>query len=229
MRRVNERAFYLKTDCATGAKIGHIANNLEYVEKEEHDLVCVHAGQNNVTQDESVDMEIWQKQLQYEVSELNKKLKKFKKAIIVGVPPAPLCKTNEKTNEMRKRINKSFKNIAHDNLNIKYVEIEQEDEDDEGNWEDQRHMTEKFTNYMLGKVMEKVEEIRGESIIIRNVKWTSERKYGQVRPTYKLGCEDCTVQGHSRETCPGLKESTTKTTSKKRGKSSGSEEPASKR
>ena len=58
---------------------------------------------------------------------------------------------------MRTKINNAFKNIAHDNLHIQYIDIEQEDEDDEANWEDQRHMTEKFPNYMLGKVTEKIE------------------------------------------------------------------------
>ena len=34
LRRVNEKAFFTRTDCATGAKIGHIANTLDYVDKE---------------------------------------------------------------------------------------------------------------------------------------------------------------------------------------------------
>jgi hypothetical protein len=240
LRRVNEKAFFAKTDCATGAKIGHIANNLEYVNKEEHDLVCVHAGQNNVIDEEPIDMEVWQKQTQFEVSELKKNLKKFKNAIIIGVPPAPWCKKTMRTQEMRKKINNAFKSIARDDLNIKYVDIEQEDEDDEANWEDDRHMTEKFTNYMLGKVSEKVEEISGEPFFIRNVKWTAERKYSQVRATYKLGCEVCTILGHSGEICPGMAQmegvtkpapakTSTKENNKKRSKCSGSEDSAPKK
>ena len=38
------------------------------------------------------------------------------------------------------KINGAFKTLACDNLNIRYVDIEQEDEDDEANWEDKRHM-----------------------------------------------------------------------------------------
>ena len=230
MRRVNERAFFAKTDCATGAKIGHIANNIEFIDKSEYELICVHAGQNNVTQDEAVDMEAWKKQTQHEVSKLKNSLTKFKNAILVGVPPAPWCKKTATTQEMRKKINTAFKKIAHDNLNIKYIDIEQEDEDDDANWEDQRHMTEKFTSYVLGKVAEQVQDIKGEPFCIRNIKWTSERKYGQVNPTYKVGCETCTEIGHSGESCQGIVQTDTPTMStKKRGRGSASEESASKK
>ena len=56
---------------------------------------------------------------------------------------------------MRKKINQALKAAARDNLNISYIDIEQEDEDDEANREDEQHMTEKFTAYVLGKIAEK--------------------------------------------------------------------------
>ena len=82
----------------------------------------------------------------------------------------------------------------------------------------------------MGKVAEKVQEIKGEPFIIRNIKWTSERKYGQVNPTYTTGCELCTEMGHSGESCQGMtqKETPSKST-KKRGRGSASEESASKK
>ena len=94
LRRVNEKAFYVKTDCATGAKIGHVANNLEYVDRKEHDLIVCHMGQNNVLHNEKINMDEWQKQIQYEVNNLKNKLTNLKKSVIVGVPPAPWCKKN---------------------------------------------------------------------------------------------------------------------------------------
>ena len=49
LRRVNEKAFKMTKDCATGAKIGHIANALSFYEADEKaNEVIVLAGQNNV-------------------------------------------------------------------------------------------------------------------------------------------------------------------------------------
>ena len=79
-------------------------------------------------------------------------------------------------------------------------------------------MTDKFTAYILGRIGEKVEQVRGESFHVPNTPWTSKRKYFQVNSTYKLGCDNCTVMGHS-DCNP----------SKKRDKCSGSEEPKGKK
>ena len=42
MRRINEKAFYVKTDCATGAKIGHVANSLEWTTAGGHENITIH-------------------------------------------------------------------------------------------------------------------------------------------------------------------------------------------
>jgi hypothetical protein len=232
LRRVNEKAFYTKTECATGAKIGHIANCLSFAEKDEHEVVIVHAGQNNVLQEDDVNNNDWKQQTLTEVNSLKNSLSKFKKAIVVGVPPAPWCKKTAKTIKMRTAINDALKNITRDNLHIQYVDIEQEDEDDESNWEDQRHMTEKFTTYVMGKISEKMENTTGQQFHIPNTPWTTERKYGKVKTTYKLGCSTCTKLGHSEEICPGINKTNalpTTTNGKKRDKCSGSDEPKPKK
>ena len=108
-------------------------------------------------------------------------------------------------------------------MNIKYLDIEQEDEDDNPNWEDERHMTEKFTAYVLGKISEKMLSEKGETFCIQNVPWTSERKYAHVKTTYRLGCERCTATGHAEDSCPGGKQGT------KRDKPSGSEDSEAQR
>ena len=66
LRRVNEKAFYAKTDCATGAKIGHIANSLVWTSTGEHENVIIHAGQNNVSTDPKVEIGTWEKQMKQE-------------------------------------------------------------------------------------------------------------------------------------------------------------------
>ena len=206
LRRVNEKAFYAKTDCATGAKIGHIANALSWVGTGEQENIIILAGQNNVTTDPKIDITEWEKQMKKEVKKLKPKLSKFKKSILVGVPPAPWCKKTEKTKVMRKKVNEELKQLTRDNLNISYIDIEQEDEDDEANWEDERHMTEKFTHYMLGKVTEKMFDIQGGSFFVKNIPWTSKVKYRGVNATYKLGCNDCTAMGHIEGSCNSAKQ-----------------------
>ena len=74
LRRVKEKAFYAKTDCATGAKIGHIANSLAWTNTGEHENVIIHAGQNNVTVDPKVEIGTWEKQLKEEVTKLKAKV-----------------------------------------------------------------------------------------------------------------------------------------------------------
>jgi hypothetical protein len=172
--------------------------------------------------EEAVNIVEWTNQTQAEVNSLKSKLNKFNNAIVVGVPPAPWCKKSEKTEDMRKKINSALRKIARDNMKIKYVDIEQEDEDDESNWEDERHMTEKFTAYVMGKVSEKMVEITNEQFHIKNTPMTSRRKHSQVRNTYKLGCGICTKTGHAEEKCPGFH-------TKKRTTCSGSEIPNGKK
>ena len=64
-------------------------------------------------------------------------------------------------------INDSLSKVARENLNIKYVDIKQEDQDDDANWEDERHMTEKFQGYILGKIAAKMQEINGKLFYVK--------------------------------------------------------------
>ena len=241
MRRVNEKAFYTRTDCATGAKIGHIANSLEYVKKEDYDVVAVHVGQNNVLQDPDINMGDWQTQMEKEVTTLQSNLQKFNKSILVGVPPAPWCKATPKTAKMRGKINEALRKVTRENFNISFLDIEQEDDDDDANWEDSRHMTEKFTAYMLGKVANKMAALQVKPFVLKNTPWTVSRKHSGVRNTYFLGCEVCTVTGHDKDSCTGSTSSAPpldekappshpgKNKKTKRGPPSGSTEPTSKK
>ena len=128
IRLINEQAFFAKTDCATGAKIGHIANTLKHVNPADNNNLVVHAGQNNVDRGKQTDMVKWNNQLNYEVGALKKGINKLKKTVLVGVPPAPCCMETDKTTEMRSIINNSLKKLANDNPNVSFVNIEQGEE-----------------------------------------------------------------------------------------------------
>ena len=220
LRRVNGKAFYSTTECASGAKIGHIANTLGYVQNDEHEMVIIHTGQNNILQEDSININEWTKQVQGEINSMKSKLSKFKHSVIVGVPPAPWCKKTTQTETMRTTINDSFKKVANDTPNIRYIHIEEEEGEEESNWEDVRHMTEKFTSHVLGKISDEVTKITGKTFFVPNINWTTNSKYQQVKSTYRLGCGICTKMGHSHENCPSI--------SKKRQTCSGSESPKAK-
>ena len=223
LRYTNEKAFFTRTECATGAKIGHTANAIKYLDTDKTNVVIVHTGQNNV--DDKQDMGEWEKQVKEQIGKLKTQLERFDKAIIVGVPPAPVCEQTEKAANQRVRINKLLSELGRSNLNISFVQIEQED-DRETNWEDYRHMKPKFLTYVLGKVSEKFQTATGESFHM-NTEWTTDRKYGQVNATYRLGCEDCTEMGHAKDTCPRNQKKEDK--KKRKGRVSNSELPEAKK
>lgn len=207
LRRVNEKAFYCKTDCASGAKIGHIANSLQHVTTDEYKNVVVLAGLNNIMQDNEVDTGELDAQIKNEVNNLKTQLSKFDRAIVIGVPPAPSSQKTEKQKKQRKKINAAFQKLTKDNLKIRYVQIEQEDEDDRiggSNWEDPQHMTEKFTKYMLGKVSDSMLDIQAGNFFIEQKPWTCSQIHRGVSNSYKYGCDSCTLTGHSKESCPGI-------------------------
>ena len=117
--------------------------------------------------------------------------------------------------------------INQENLNVSFIQIEQEDEK-EANWEDYRHMNSKFLTYILGQVAEKHQTLTGEQFFLHTTEWTTERKYSQVKSTYRLGCESCTEMGHSKEKCH-LNKVEEEKQKKRKGRNSGSELPNAKK
>ena len=87
LRLVNEQAFFAKTDCATGAKIGH---TLKHVNPEENNNLVVHTGQNNVDRGKQTDMAKWNNHLNYEVGALKKGINKLKKNSICRCATSPM-------------------------------------------------------------------------------------------------------------------------------------------
>ena len=65
-------------------------------------------------------------------------------------------------------------------------------------------MTETMTRYMLTKIEEAMDQYK-EDFRIMGKEITSKRKYGEIKATYRLGCERCTAIGHSEDTCKNNK------------------------
>ena len=65
----------------------------------------------------------------------------------------------DKITEMRSIINNSLKKLANNNPNVSFVNIEQEEEEDRKvNWNNDRHMNERFVTHVLGKICDKMSE-----------------------------------------------------------------------
>ena len=134
-----------------------------------------------------------------------------------------MVQKNRQNQTDAKKVNKALQDLTS-NPKIKFLEIEQSsDEDDDANWEDDRHMTERFTNFVMSKICVEMYELQEGPFFIKNVPWTCKGKYSGVNSTYRLGCDECTGMGHSSEKC------SCKGKSNKRGPPSGGESPETKR
>ena len=207
LRRVNEAAIYAQTDCAVGAKVGHLANSLKFVHRTEYKCAVVMAGLNNIVQETPCN-DSWINQTQQEVNKLKTNMAKFNKSVIVGVPPAPWTEVDNNTKKMRDTINKQLAKVAGE-IKATFVPLDQQEDEEEENWEDSRHMSDKYTAVVVGKVADAVEKMTGENLLVRNTPLTVQRKHSKVRNTCRLGCVVCTQIGHGscaktkRKTCSG--------------------------
>jgi len=61
LRHVNKKAFLTNTECATGAKIGHVANALKHIETDGIEVAICHVGQNNIN--DKQEMGEWENKL----------------------------------------------------------------------------------------------------------------------------------------------------------------------
>ena len=82
-------------------------------------------GQNNI--DETEDNKEWERMVTSQIGKLKKELLKFKKSIIVGIPPAPVSQRTDKAKDMRTNINNQLRSIARANAQVCFVQIDQQD------------------------------------------------------------------------------------------------------
>ena len=79
--------------------------------------------------------------------------------MIVGVPPAPWTEVDNNTKWMRDTVNKQLAKAAGE-IKATFVPLDQQDDEEEENWEDSRHMSDKYTAVVVGKVADAVENRR---------------------------------------------------------------------
>ena len=117
---------------------------------------------------------------------------------------------------MRDLINEELKGVVNILDNAEYIKVEAEIGDDEEAWSDYRH----YSQVMCSKLVETIDATFPDTskLIRRGKTFTTARKYSRVKPSYRLGCGNCTVMGHLEDAC-------TRTTGVKRPNISGSNSP----
>lgn len=213
LRRVNEKATRAKTDVASGAKIGHAANSLSFEDPAEYNHLVINVGVNNIDTNRECNLEQWKAQTEYEVKQLKAQIVNFAdkgaKTVVLAIPDTPIADYSAKTKEMKKIINQQLSKTVQEVNSLStdsaaFITVKNVTESPEESWEDDLHMTEIMTANMMEATNAQISTWAGgeeDLFILRGVKLTSEKKYGQVNGTYRVGCGRCTRRGHSEEHC----------------------------
>ena len=220
-RYINQQATRADVETVTGAKIGHVINMLDQVDNFEHyQAVVFSAGQNNIDGSEFVNFDKWKHantpQLQVLSKWVDGLVKAGKKTVIVEVPDVDAATATDSVTKQKNYLNKSFKTIAasanknffdnpHNADKDKKVEratvIKGEMEGCVGNevkYDDWRHISKINCDSRVVQIMTALDPI---PFIRAGNKLTVEKKYSAVSTSYRLGCEFCTLTGHTSTSC----------------------------
>jgi hypothetical protein len=207
LKRVNSSALLADVITSSGAKIGHISNQLSFEDVEKYSNVVLFTGINNVPgPNERVDENNLGKQIDTEMKalegELSKLAKKGKNVFLTQVANPKHARLNTRNTNIRNKINKDMIDMKN-RLKAQYKKVKIDtinwsvfvDEDD---YETVKAVSEKALVSWLHKVDEKIEgPLRAKYL---DTKLTTEPNT-RVTSTYPLGCRKCTKMEHSEYTC----------------------------
>ena len=207
MKRVNSNALLADVIASSGAKIGHITNQLMFEDLDKYKNVVVFAGINNVPgPNEKVDENSVGRQVTTEVqaleAELTKLTKKGKNIFLTQVANPKHARMNSRNTTIRSKINKELNDMKNrikgKNKKLKIDTINWSPFVDEDDFETVKAVSETALISFLHKVDEKIEGPLRASYL--DTKLTAE-PYTRVQSTYPLGCRRCTQMEHSEHTC----------------------------
>lgn len=206
LRHLNENAMLAEGVCVSGAKIGHIANQVKFQQLEKRSCVVLSAGTNNIvkdlTEEEFAD---WYGQLSSEMKMLEGDLKehvtgKSRSAIITEVPSLPFIATKIQKKQ-RATINTKFKEMA---ANLKkghpaspVTLLPAEDNLGSQFFEDSKHISPKLMEMICAQV-NAIKNIRSPSL---KGTMAHEKAYASVGTAYPMGCALCTKLNHHPNDC----------------------------
>ena len=195
---------------STGAKIGHIANQISFEKLDKIENVVINAGQNCTNDIEKLDKDKWQERTRSEISEMEKQvvnlMNKGKRVFVMAVPPVPATTSTSQRKEGRKYINKNLKKLVQSGITKGAPGTAVFLEENEGNFHpatdflDERHLT----PIAIERVIRKIEEMLPADQKLRNTKLTEHatcKPYKGCYGTYPIGCSFCTQMEHQEHEC----------------------------
>ena len=204
LKLVNSKAILADVVTSSGAKIGHISNQLQFENVENYDNIVVFAGVNNISgPNERVDEKGMTKQVESEMkaleTELAKHVKKGKTVLLTEVSDPDHVRSLLRNVTLRNEINKSY-NDMHNRLKshkkgkvdmIKWSPFHDEDD---------YHTVKAVSEKAIASFIQKIDEKIGIRATYLDTKLTADA-YSNVTATYPLGCRKCTKMQHTEDSC----------------------------
>ena len=208
LKQVNSNALLADVVASSGAKIGHVCNQLQHEKLEAYQNIVIFAGINNIPgPNENVDEPAVWSQIEKEMHAMEKQLapqvEKGKTILLTQVTQAPHTRSPRNAT-LRTKINNEYVNMAKrlkktnskSKVDIINWGIMSEGRDDGT----VKAIGEQSTIEFLQKVDQKLgsQKLRAQYL---DTKLTA-YQYSQVTTTYPLGCYKCTAMKHTKEDCP---------------------------
>ena len=207
LKLVNSKAILADVVASSGAKLGHICNQLQHESLDKYQNIVVFAGINNVPgPNDRMDEGSVSKQVDKEIKSLEKELAKQvikgKNIFLTQVANPTHARNTPKNVKIRNKINKELHDLKtrlkakNKKVNVDTINwnVFHDDED----YNTVKAISEKAIISFIGKVDEKIEGgIRAKYL---DTILTAD-PYSSVRPTYPMGCYKCTEVDHSEDFC----------------------------
>ena len=205
LKRINSNAILADVVASSGAKIGHLRNQLKYEKVDNYQNLVIFGGINSIPgpNENGSEGTMWQ-QIEEEMNGLERELtplvKKGKNVFLTQVPHASHTQT-PRASSLRQKVNKGY-NQMRDRLRkvnaaasvdvLTWTPLAEQFETSKG-------ISEQGTINFIQKVSEKIGNDKLRATYLDSNLTT--HPYSAVSTTYPLGCYKCTAMHHSQNTC----------------------------
>ena len=212
-RCINENSIMASVTSITGGKIGHICNQINYVDVSKSSNIVLSSGQNCLNDADTFSKDDWEKKTNAEIDRYEKLAKKLKNegknVFILGIPPTPITQMSKETTSARTWINKKLSQISQQSMQekkntgkgiISYICEEDGNYNETTDFTDERHLSELAVNRMLStlnNILPNGQKLYDPSLTDK----PTGKPYRACYGTYPVGCQVCTSVGHNELTC----------------------------
>lgn len=213
-RCINQRGVMANVTSISGAKIGHIVNQMKFTDFAGMDSVVLSAGQNCLNDVEEVRKDTWENRTNEEINNLscaiNDLTSQNKTVYILDIPPTPNATSSKTKKEGRRFINSKLAAMVQAK-NKKKAGSVAFIEDNDGNFnpstdfEDDKHLT----TIAVERLISKIDNILPGAKKLKKAMLKEQPTCAPYRGcygTYPIGCYFCTKQGHNELSCPKAKQ-----------------------